>query len=487
MGINPVIILVGVVCGIVLQHSIGGGIYTSLFIFITGVGASAVMMYSHNKKALVMMAVFFLFMIVGQLRLISVLHTDYSFVDTSKGVQRFTGKIIREPDRRSAYTNLTIKTDIAPYNILVTTKNQSEFHYGDSVAVRGRIQKPENFYGNSGKQFNYVGYLSAHRILFVMKDAHVSVAVRAHSLYTKLLTVKEKYLYTLQRLLNEPYAALAGGITVGDKRSLGKTLTEQFREAGLIHIVVLSGYNISIIIVALSFMLLWLPRALRMVAIIFSIFIFTIFVGPSATVVRAALMGALGAVGMVSGRTYSAMYGLLWAGIMMLLYNPLTLLYDPSFQLSFMATLGLLLGSGFFMKHLIFIPQYMGLRAIIAATLSTQIAVAPLIVYMMGTLSLVAVFVNIVVLPIIPLAMLTTFLTGAVGMVSYVGAIPFAFVTNALLLYVVWIVQSATDIPFASVQVHTISLVGVFLLYGVIALWWATVYKDEAGDAKSIS
>src|SRR6185369_13002766 len=118
-------------------------------------------------------------------------------------------------------------------------------------------------------------------------------------------------------------------------------------------------------------------------------------------------------------RDYAVSRALLLAGAGMLIQNPMILLYDPSFQLSFLATLGLIMLSSPIEKKLGFITDKMGIRALVASTFATQIFVSPLIFYMMGQLSIIGIVVNILVLPFIPLTMLLVFLCGFFGFFSH--------------------------------------------------------------------
>ena len=128
------------------------------------------------------------------------------------------------------------------------------------------------------------------------------------------------------------------------KRALGKDLEEVFRTVGIIHIVVLSGYNIMIVADAIMrvLALFFFPRT-RLIIGVGTIALFAILVGLSATVVRASMMAALVLIARGTGRQYAVLRALAFAGTVMLLINPYLLVYDPVFQLSFLATLGLIL------------------------------------------------------------------------------------------------------------------------------------------------
>jgi competence protein ComEC len=431
--------------------------------------------------------VFVLFLTVGVARM-------HSAAPENAPDERFdsdvslVGTVIREPDVRDSYTNLILESPEYAHRILVRAQPFQDFTYKDEVRVIGVLEPPENFEGDTGRIFNYRGYLAKDDVRYIIAFPEVEIISQNKTPTGFLFSLKQTYLDTLKRNLPEPSAALAGGITVGERRSLGERLTQAFRDTGLIHIVVLSGYNIAIIVMFISAVLMYLPERPRLTMAIIVIALFTVLVGASATVVRAALMGSIGAVGVMAKRTYSALHALVVAGFAMLLWNPYLLLYDPSFQLSFTATLGLLLGVPLIVPYLKLIPDTLALRELIAATIATQIAVLPLLAYMIGEVSLVALVVNALVLPFIPFAMLAVFLTGVLGSIHSVVAVPFAAIAYGLLFYVIKVVEFFAALPFAKVALPEFSplVVGVvYIILGVI-VWKAKTKGLLATDPGSV-
>ncbi|MAJ97263.1 hypothetical protein CL644_00170 [bacterium] len=397
----------------------------------------------------------------------------------TEGTIVFEGVVVREPDIRETYTNIVVARNDTAQKVLVRTTSFENIFYKDSVRIRGTLEVPENFEGDGGRIFNYRAYLAKDAIYSIMAFPELEVITSRSTPTGFLLALKGRYLESLKAILPEPSAALAGGITVGERRSLGDELTQDFRDTGLIHIVVLSGYNIAIVVLFIVALLSFLPTKPRHLVAIGGIILFTILVGASATVVRAAIMGSIASLGVVAGRTSTALHTLMLAGFAMLLWNPYLLIYDPSFQLSFVATAGLLLGVPLLLPHLSFIPEKYALRDIFAATIATQIAVLPLLVYMIGDISLVAVLVNLLVLPTIPLAMLFVFLTGVVGMVFQPLALLFGVIAYAFLSYVILLVEFFADVPFAVMSLPTFSFAFVVLAYGLLsALVWYIQRKN---------
>jgi len=460
--------------GVVLRSIFDFGAWTLMFSLLLVAGVVLMYPVCQRREIYVTFLISVIALCLGIVRMhasIVMVEEDPSF---SKEEVELVGEIVREPDVRDTYTNLVLSTPETSQHILVRTDSYTQFLYKDIIRVTGVQEPVTNFEGEGGRVFDYRGYLAKDNIRSIVAFPEITTLEHQTTPVGYLLKLKGVYLESLKRMLPEPSAALAGGITVGERRSLGEELTEDFRATGLIHIIVLSGYNIAIIVVAISILLSFLPAKPRFTIAILVIVLFTILVGASATVVRAAIMGSIGAVGVMAGRTYSALHALMFAALAMLLWNPYLLMFDPSFQLSFVATLGLILGVPLLLPYLDWIPDKFGMRELTAATIATQVAVYPLLIYMMGEASLVALPVNLLVLPIIPLAMLAVFLVGVFGSVSFAVALPFAYFAHGALLYVFKIVELFASLAFSTVTIPAFSfwyVATIYILLG-IAVWY---------------
>ncbi len=370
----------------------------------------------------------------------------------------FEGKITSEPLIKDFIQTFVFET-FAEMSIRVGADKYGEYEYGDVVRVTGKLSAPRNFSSNGGRTFDYVDYLGKDGIFYEFKKAHIEILEKANreSVSGKLFFLKKRFIGNLKQVLGEPHAALASGLVVGEKAALGKELIDDFRRAGLIHIVVLSGYNITIIAASIRRILSFLPRTTGIILGGIGIILFGILVGGGATVVRSCIMALIALSAELLRRDYGAGRALLIAGALMLVENPLILLYDPSFQLSFMATLGLIVLASPLEKRLGLITEKFGIRALVASTLATQIFVSPLIFYMMGQLSIVGIFVNIIVLPFIPLTMLLVFLAGFFGFFSHAIAQIAGWGSHILLSYELFIVRLFVHLPFASLEIPAFS------------------------------
>ena len=386
-----------------------------------------------------------------------------------------TGQVIKEPETRENSTHLYVRIDEDV--VLVTTDRYSQVRYGDEVFIEGELERPESFTTDLGRDFNYPGYLLARGVEYKISFAQVETHSSGNGslLIMFLLSEKQRLMDGIELSIPEPQAGLGEGLLLGVKQALGEDLEKDFRTTGIIHIVVLSGYNVMLVVAFVMFVLsVFLPRKVRFVVGIIAIIGFALIVGLSATVVRASVMASLLLIAQAYGRTYDILRALLFAGAVMICINPFLLLYDIGFQFSFMATLGLVLIAPRFESLLTEGFNKIGFKDFLIATIATQIAVLPLLLYYIGEVSLIAVVVNVLVLPLVPLAMLATFLAGVVALFSINLAIPFAFVAHAVLTYIITLATFFATLPFASVSVPVFTLPFVFILYGVMAgilLW----------------
>jgi len=173
----------------------------------------------------------------------------------------------------------------------------------------------------------------------------------------------------------------------------------------------------------------------------------------------------------VTRRNYQAGRALIVAGLIMVIINPKILIFDISFELSFLATIAIIYVSPILKNKFIFITEKFGLRDIISGTISAQILVLPLILYKMGLLSLVALPANILVLAFIPATMLFGFITGVLGFIWLPLSLPFAWISWTILAYIITVSEFFANLPFSSVNISWFSAGVMTFCYIMIAIW----------------
>ncbi len=395
------------------------------------------------------------------------------------------GLIADEPDVREETTRLIfdVKSEDIDTKILLMVSHEPRYHYGDRIQVTGKIKRPKNFTDEKTLlEVDYAAYLAKDGIYYSMLRPKITLVSHGEGnfIIEKLFTFKNAFIGNINSLIPQPHSALLGGLVVGAKQSLGKELLDDFRTAGVIHIVVLSGYNITIIAVFIEWLLSRLRKNLRLVLAALAMILFALMVGASATVIRATVMAILALLARGTGRIYAVTRALLVAGVIMLLHNPKILVFDVSFQLSFLATLGLIYISPLVEPKVKWVTERWHMREIVVATVSTQLFVLPFILYKTGIFSIVSLPVNLLILSAIPATMLFGFATGIITFVSATFAFPFALVAYALLAYELLMVEWFARLPFASISIPYFPLWLVILWYTVYAGFYIVWQRKQS-------
>ena len=383
-----------------------------------------------------------------------------------------TGIIVDEPDIRENNQKLVIeiKNSEDKVKILVTVGYDENFQYGDEVMVKGKLEKPENFTTDTEKEFDYINYLKKDGIYYLVNYAEVEVLSQGNGSFikSKLFSFKEKFLEKISFSIREPESLLLGGLILGEKASFSDELRQKFIDTGTIHIVALSGYNITIIAEWIMSVFSWFTFLSFYLAIsvgVLAIILFVLMTGGASTAVRAGIMAVLVLIARATGRTYDIGRALILTAVIMIAINPMILRYDVSFQLSFIATIAVIYLSPKLEKYFQWVTKSFGLRDIITVTCAAYIFVLPFILYKMGNLSFVAIPANILILPFIPFTMALGFLTGFVGLFSYILAVPIGFLSYIFLHYELGIINILSSIPFASFIIPNFPLILVILIY----------------------
>ena len=246
--------------------------------------------------------------------------------------------------------------------------------------------------------------------------------------------------------LPEPHASLLNGIIFGVNLKTGKEFYQQLKIVGLLHLVVLSGINITLLSSMISSSTKFLSKQLSTLITILTIILFVIFVGPQAPIIRAAFMGLLTHVAIITGRKNYTLYALFLSLLFILIFWP-DWLKTVSLQLSYGATLGIILfgqsrSNNYIIKNF-------------RLTLAAQVFTVPIIFFYFRQVSLISPLANLLVAETIPPLMVFGFLTAILGKISYfLGLIP-AYLCYGILKYIVWTVEMLSKISWAFIQFQT--------------------------------
>lgn len=478
--------IVGFLAGIFFRSFFDIGVSFSLLFALVGT-ALAICSYIWNQRSVLLIGCVLLALGFGMLRYdVADRDSIRAKLATSIGTMvDLEGIIVDEPDIRESNTRLLLRatSDKVNVDILLTIPHEPRYAYGDRVTVSGKIERPRSFIDEKTfREVDYVAHLSKDGIFYEMFRPKITLISRGagNPIVSALFSFKAAFIRNVSKLVPEPHASLLGGLVVGAKQSLGKKLLDDFRTVGVIHIVVLSGYNITIIAFFIERLLSRLGKRVRLTCAATAMILFAIMVGASATVIRATVMALLVLLARGTGRVYQVTRALLLAGVVMLLHNPKILVFDTSFQLSFLATVGLIYLSPFIEPRVRWVTSRWHLREIIIATLATQIFVLPFLLYKTGVLSIVALPVNLLILPTIPATMLFGFFGGMFAFVSSALAIPFMTIAHTFLAYELWVVEEFSRFSFASMSLPYFPFWLVMCWYGVYATLFFLWHRKQS-------
>ncbi|OGZ44967.1 MAG: hypothetical protein A2756_03825 [Candidatus Ryanbacteria bacterium RIFCSPHIGHO2_01_FULL_48_27] len=353
--------------------------------------------------------------------------------------------------------------------VVVYADEYPSYVYGDKLRLSGVLERPEAFDG-----FDYPAYLKSKGVYALMRHPQIELIQRDQGVvaYQYLLRIKQRVEQGVEEIVPEPHASLLKGLLVGSRTGIPEDLSLDLQRTGTTHIVALSGFNITIIAENIAVLM----RVLHVGAVagfwipVICVIGFTVMTGASASIVRASIMGILVLIARREGRSYQAANAIVCAGTLMMLYDPRILRFDVGFQLSFLATFGIVYLAPIVKRYLGWFPQYFGVRENLASTLGAQASVLPTLIYYFGTLSFISPLANILVLSFIPITMAFGFAAVLAGFAASLLGMLLGGVSYALLSYELFIIHVLGSLPFASVDLGHAGFVVLVSLYGGVFL-----------------
>ena len=382
--------------------------------------------------------------------------------------RRVAGTVVDDPRPRADRLQLVLAEVVADDDggprrfsdrLLVWLPRGIDVRAGDRLRITARMELAEDFDG-----FAYREYLARQGIGAIARARGAEAMPAGGGPGAVVATLRRALLGGLNDLVPEPEAALGAGILLGVRSSIAPEISDAFATAGLTHVVAISGWNIAIvaaIVLALVRPLGRMPGGKWTTAIAAAATVggYVLLTGASPSVVRAALMAGAMLVGRLGGSRTHATSALGLAALVMLLVAP-AVLWDVGFQLSLLATAGLIWFGRGIEARLGRWPAW--LREPVALTLAAQLTTLPVILVNFERLSLVAPLSNVLVVPLVPLAMLGSAAVAVAGIL--IDSIPTTPIGDALAWFLgaaAWLVlramiavgQATAALPLAAVDV----------------------------------
>jgi len=360
-----------------------------------------------------------------------------------------------------------IQLKIGP--VLAAVPKYPEYKYGDVLKVKGNIEYPPELEG-----FSYANYLKTQGIYFVVYNPEIELKTRdpGPGFYSRVLDFKEKVRGTIDSAMPSPESAIMAASLMGGERGISKNLQSKLNTAGVRHIIAVSGMNIVIIsnLLMLAFLKLGIKKKWSICLSLFFIFLFLALCAFQISAVRAGIMGSLALAGPLLGRRSNGARAIVIAGLAMLAVNPYLLLYDAGFQLSFLASFGMIYLSQ---------PIKRILKSeIISTTLSAYIFTFPILIYSFGQISIFGIAANAFILPVVPAIMVLGLIATIIGIILPFLSWLLFLIPYFLIRYLLYIVDifSKPWMAFIFQEMHIFWFIAYYILLGIFANY---IYKKE--------
>ncbi len=411
-----------------------------------------------------------------------------------------TGIVIAEPSQRDDRIQIRLEVDSIFVNnrhlpssglVLMEAFRNADIVYGDRVRATGALDPP-----GAGDRFSYADYLGRQGIFTVMRPAALELVSQGHGtpVVAALLELKGAVRRLIANSLPEPQAGLLTGILLGDERGIAPDLEAAFERVGASHIIAISGFNmviVSAMVLRVFSSAMGERRSAATICAVAVIGIYSLFVGASPGILRAALMSSLLVIGNQLRRETFLPASLAFATLLLSFLDPNVLL-DLGFQLSFCAVLGL----GIFADPLsvrfrallesLLPPRYARpllsfLNEPLIVSFAAQLATLPLIVLYFGRLSLVALPVNLLIVPAQSAVLLLGFAAVAASAFAPAIGVLLFWVDLVCLSWTIGVVRAFSQWEYAElivdfdgrlIQIFYLLLIGFAMLQALRPSLW---------------
>ena len=416
------------------------------------------------------------------------------------------GKVVKFPESKEDYQRVYLEIKNLQYDrkgdnikikqerIIFFAPLGIKYNYGQRYKITCDLKNPKNKY----PKFNYRRFLASKKVYQVCRHPKIEKINKTDNkivgnFLTKIISFLDNQKNNIYRAIHNfslfterrinrffpmPESGYLAGLLLGGDNRLPQEVAENFRRTGTTHTVAVSGSNITILATVLMFLgitFLGLWRRHSFYLVVAGIVIFIIMIGAPASAVRAAIMGIILLYANQIGRLAGSLRIIILAAVIMVWQSPFVLFYDAGFQLSFLATIGIVLIYGPLAEKFKITNDFLGIKSIILVTLSAQLGVLGILLYTFNSLSLISLLANVLILPFISVIMLGGVLTVLASLIGNTFGVILSLPTEALLHFEIISINYLAKIPHAIIEFDDVSIwiaVGYYILFGLgIWLW----------------
>ena len=343
---------------------------------------------------------------------------------------------------------------------------------GQTLAVAGILYLPQPV-TNPGA-FDFQSYLTRQGVFAGLNGERIIADTEPP---WGLSQLRSRIIQSQVRFLGSPAGPLLSSMVLGRRAvDLPYDIRDLFVKAGLAHVLAASGFHVSLLLGVVLTLTRQFSERTKLVVGLGTLILYVGLTGVQPSVMRAAIMGVGALVGLVTERKVRRLPFLLLTATLLLLFNPLWI-FDLGFQLSFLATLGLIVTLPALQKRLDWLPP--AIATLIAIPIAASVWTLPLISYVFNTVVTYSIPVNILTAPLVALISLGGMVSALVGLI-----VPIAGSVIASLLYypihlLIGLVHFFTSLPGNTFAIGKISLGMLILVYGLIGLSSLMKWKER--------
>lgn len=425
-----------------------------ILFFLSALAAVFVFICTDEKAQILSFAV--LFVIFGFLR--------FSFYekisDVDENLRKFDNRKIElecevadMPEIKNGKQQVVLKVKDKNFpdgRILAFMSAFGDYSYGDTVKFSGTLKLPENF-----DNFDYRKYLFQKNIYFISYYPQLEQSGENRGgLYKAIYDFRKAADRNLTKLMPSPQGNILSAMILGMNSDEIKNIMDNFNKTGTSHIIVVSGSHLVIVIAILMFLFLQagINRNKIFYLVILGIVGFIILSGSASAAIRSGIMACVFLFAVKIGRPKSALNALIFSATLMIFISPYILTGDVSFQLSFLATFGVVYILPRLQSRFRNFREYGGTKDILLTTLAAQIATFPVIIINFGQFSFLSFLANVLILPTVPVVMVGGFLLVGLSFASFDLAQIAAFPIYLILCYQLLVVSILSNTDFGLIK-----------------------------------
>jgi competence protein ComEC len=346
----------------------------------------------------------------------------------------------------------------------------SKLKYGEMLSIKGKSSIP--------KEEGIKRFLLGQNIHIFIQSSDYQIINNQCNYRCHFIRLVYEIRFNIVNKIDKAYPNQVGeflkGILIGYTDTLPDEIKESFKKTGVSHILAVSGYNMAIIIMLVYQQLInrQISRRISFWVTIIIMIIFTILTGAEASIMRAGIFAILILTAEQIQRYVGGIRPLILCATILIITNPFYIAYDIGFQLSFLAVIGLIIYGQIFKMYTEGIPS-LGILPMIGETFFAQILVLPILIYYFGQISIISILANMLIVPVIPLAMAWGGLTSLL--------LPWSIFTYPLIIIIQIVLslnQILSSLSWSSINIPKISGFMVLLIYVFFGLLYY-LYKNK--------